>query len=1106
MLVIFFIEGVTARPLLSLLTLTTHHSPPNLRLNPNLTLALPLPPDQVFLKVCSTRKTRWLEKAVLQKLDGNIGVLIGEYIVVAATYIIMGANLIPVFEEPRTGRRVYAVRYMEWTIDACGLVYLDCRILFGMQFSKFRMLLVYSVLYMLFGLWAALASTWMWYAIFLSASWFFFGLVCYYYWTFHRQNPSPLQQFGRAPIKQAILVFVIVWWVLYGVLFMVCFQAPDVVPQWLEQLLWTGMDVVMKLSHTVVLMAWRETQWEIDAVVDRQKVEAGRTIAQLDHQRAIHERDLVRLRSRVYYGDHIKSQEEIKSEEVISSSLRARKSRQSQDGTDPSSALSGASSTKEPSALEENSGSAASSWTAVLAKREATSSPFARVNQIFMREAGLCLVLCLAFVVALLHLPVYSEWFGVEVLDAEAVPHDELGFFHHGWTTMLVVFLIEGITVLLKVWSTWHDPRLAENVAQQLSGNLGVLIAEYLVVGATYVILGYNLMPVFVVHRPGVASRRVYAVRYMEWAVDATGLIWLDCHCLFSRNFNEFRMAIVWTVAYMLFGLWSALASTWAWYWAFLLASWAAFLIVCLILVRFLRQDPYPHQPFGKTPVKPCILAFIIGWWVLYGILFMVCFQAPDAVPQWLEQFLWTGMDVVMKLSHTVVLMAWRTTEWNVCELHGRNQAEKNKKSLLNEGSRARQEKQQLEAIMLEGRGAEAAGRVGSVSFTPSSSRRRKETDSTNWTATPGLRVDLSSMVRLEGQLAQGLVTDVHRKGMMRSEDLAELKRLEESGFLQTQQHRNWESQTREMTFLSHGINHIAYDPRNWMQTLLAVRGRAPTSFLLWVVLVESSIVLALSKFFGESFDLGVSSGIHSLFGVLVSFLVVFRTQAAFKKWWSGRSAVSSLVQMSRTFAQQVCAYVKDEAYVNKMVRYSIATVVATRCHLRNTRIDPAMLLGVLREEEIEELNRQKNLPFYTAWVIRSTLGEAVAEGACLPLHMAIENAVKAIEQSIADAERLLTPMPFTYVVHVRTFLFIYLMGLPFILVEDLGWLMLVAVSFLGYLMIGLENTAVQLENPFGTDCNHHPLDLYCLEVSQDLLHLLDLRASAKAQVDQPPA
>ena len=27
-----------------------------------------------------------------------------------------------VFEEPRTHRRVYGVRYMEWTVDACGLV------------------------------------------------------------------------------------------------------------------------------------------------------------------------------------------------------------------------------------------------------------------------------------------------------------------------------------------------------------------------------------------------------------------------------------------------------------------------------------------------------------------------------------------------------------------------------------------------------------------------------------------------------------------------------------------------------------------------------------------------------------------------------------------------------------------------------------------------------------------------------------------------------------------------------------------------------------------------------------------------------------------------
>ena len=78
----------------------------------------------VFLKVASTKSRKFLKNAVLQKLEGNIGVLFGEYLVVAFTYIIMGADLIPgvVFEEPRTHRRVYGVRYMEWTVDACGLV------------------------------------------------------------------------------------------------------------------------------------------------------------------------------------------------------------------------------------------------------------------------------------------------------------------------------------------------------------------------------------------------------------------------------------------------------------------------------------------------------------------------------------------------------------------------------------------------------------------------------------------------------------------------------------------------------------------------------------------------------------------------------------------------------------------------------------------------------------------------------------------------------------------------------------------------------------------------------------------------------------------------
>ena len=51
----------------------------------------------VFLKIASTKSRKFLKNAVLQKLEGNIGVLFGEYLVVAFTYIIMGADLIVTF-------------------------------------------------------------------------------------------------------------------------------------------------------------------------------------------------------------------------------------------------------------------------------------------------------------------------------------------------------------------------------------------------------------------------------------------------------------------------------------------------------------------------------------------------------------------------------------------------------------------------------------------------------------------------------------------------------------------------------------------------------------------------------------------------------------------------------------------------------------------------------------------------------------------------------------------------------------------------------------------------------------------------------------------------
>jgi len=556
-------------------------------------------------------------------------------------------------------------------------------------------------------------------------------------------------------------------------------------------------------------------------------------------------------------------------------------------------------------------------------------------------------------------------------------------------------------------------------------------------------------------------------------------------------------MALAWTVVNMVCGLWSALASTWAWHWFFLTCSWFAFLMVCGIMVRFMRSDPYPLEPFGRTLVKPVILALVIGWQALYGVVFMIAFWPDQALPEWVEQLSWTGMDVVLKLFHTAVLIAWRGTESEFGALTSTRRAERRRSRDLRAAQRAKSQKQEIVNSLQDQEQRAPGTRAEEDGLAEAGvGRRRAASRENNCTATPGLSLGIASMLRLEAHLGQGAVSPEQRKGMMRAEDLAELRRLEQAGNLTATLHETWVSHLREQTFLAHGINHIAYDPRSWFTTLLAVRGRAPTSGPLWVLTAESIVVACLAQIAPEIAP-QLAASLHSLLGGSVAFLMVFRTEYAFRKWWDGRTAFENITSNSRTVSQQICAYVTDARLVDKMVRYVIVNAIATRCHLRKTRIDPHMLAGILTKAEVEEVNRQDNMPYYTTWVIRHHLGQALQHRTCLPCHMAIDAGIRALECAMADAERLLTPMAFSYVVHLRTFLFLYLLGLPFILVKELGWFMVIAVFVVSYLMIGLENTAVQLENPFGLDCNHHPLDLYCLEVVRDLLSLLDIRAQS---------
>jgi len=88
--------------------------------------------------------------------------------------------------------------------------------------------------------------------------------------------------------------------------------------------------------------------------------------------------------------------------------------------------------------------------------------------------------------------------------------------------------------------------------------------------------------------------------------------------------------------------------------------------------------------------------------------------------------------------------------------------------------------------------------------------------------------------------------------------------------------------------------------------------------------------------------------------------------------------------------------------------------------------------------------------------------------------------------------------MPLAYITALRTSLVIWLVTLPLSIVGEYGWISTAAVSLLAFLFLYMEKMAVEIEQPFGTDPNDLPLELYILKLEKTFLGMLpNLRTAA---------
>jgi ion channel-forming bestrophin family protein len=276
----------------------------------------------------------------------------------------------------------------------------------------------------------------------------------------------------------------------------------------------------------------------------------------------------------------------------------------------------------------------------------------------------------------------------------------------------------------------------------------------------------------------------------------------------------------------------------------------------------------------------------------------------------------------------------------------------------------------------------------------------------------------------------------------------------------------------------------VEHDPKKWF-TLPFQFHRSDTLRRLfpWIVGVcaYSALIAWLElEYWNLASDSKVRNipTLHTLLGFVISFVLVFRTNTAYERWWEGRKLWGALVNNSRNLAMKLAAVLPENdperAFFRKIIP---AYAFALKNHLRSedTRIE---LFDNLPVQIQEKLDVEKHLPNQVAALMFQKV-EALRRGGKISDHqlLYLNPELQSFTDICGGCERIRnTPIPYSYSVFIKKFVMVYIATLPFGFVFTLGYYVAPIVGFIFYVLASLELIAEEIEEPFGGDENDLPL------------------------------
>src|SRR3990167_4009021 len=286
------------------------------------------------------------------------------------------------------------------------------------------------------------------------------------------------------------------------------------------------------------------------------------------------------------------------------------------------------------------------------------------------------------------------------------------------------------------------------------------------------------------------------------------------------------------------------------------------------------------------------------------------------------------------------------------------------------------------------------------------------------------------------------------------------------------------------------------HEYQDFLKNAIAIEGSVTPQVIknVFIIMIYSTIVSILYLIFPV---IALPIGPFEYTGVIMGLILVFRVNAGYDRWWEARKIWGNIVNQSRNLAIIIMNYstIKDNELIIKLTNSVDALPYLIKNHLRSDaslkQVKPLLEEGLY--QKIYIANNRPNILLSEickelAYLHKNNLMDSFS-------FLQAEEKRGFLIDNLGACERILkTPMPFVMAVKSRRFILLFLITLPFALVNVSVYINPIVIGIIAYTLLSLDQIGVELQNPFSEkSLSHLPLNEICINIEKDIKEMQEV-------------